>query len=285
MQDENWDDYRIVLSVARTQSFAGAAKRLGVNESTVARRIAGAEKRLRARLFERTQGRLDPTEAGGEIIRKAETIELGVQAAHSKISGVDDLIAGSVRVTSVPVIVNGVLVPALPELLTDHPFLRIELIADQRDFSLTKREADIALRLARPQSDIRAIARKVGVFEYAVYGCVDRAEEELGWINYDDTMNDLPHSKWISGQYAPDSDMAPRVLVNDTETILQCIKAGLGKSLLPVVIAEKEEELKRLERYPETLTRELWLMTHPDIRDLARVRTVIDWLVSIAGKL
>jgi len=281
MQDENWDDLRVVLGVARTQSFAGAARRLGVNESTVARRIAGAERRMCALLFERTRSGLIPTHAGAQIIQQAEAIELEIQAVQARISGMDEQVAGTVRITSVPIIVNHVLAPALPELLTLHPFLNIELIADQRDFSLTKREADIALRLARPQKEIRAIARKVGNFDYAVYEQAGRTGDNLPWINYEDSMSDLPHSQWISEYSSKDADLSPRVQVNDTETILHCIKSGLGKSLLPLTIGENEPELQRLDGYPETVSRELWLMVHPDLRDLARVRAVMDWITGI----
>lgn len=132
VQGENWDDLRIVLSVARARSFAAAARRLGVNESTVARRIIQAEERLRARLFERSLGKLEPTEAGAEIVRRAERIEMEVQAAEGAISGTDERAAGAVRVTSVPIVVNRILAPALTYLLAEHPHLRIELIAGLR---------------------------------------------------------------------------------------------------------------------------------------------------------
>ena len=151
MLELNWNDLRFVLALARSQSLAGAARRLGVNETTVARRVAQAEQRLSARLFERNLGRLHPTEAGTAVVAGAERVELEVQALESATSGADRLAAGSVRVTSVPIIVNRILVPALPRLLRDHPQLRVELIAEPRDLSLTKREADIALRLARPR--------------------------------------------------------------------------------------------------------------------------------------
>lgn len=285
MRDENWDDLRVVLSVARTRSFAGAARQLGVNESTVARRIAQAEGRLRARLFERSLGKLEPTEAGNEVIRRAERIELEVQAADVAISGANERAAGTVRVTSVPIVVNRILAPALMNLLAEHPQLRIELIADSRDLSLTKREADIALRLARPQNEARAITRKVGRLAYAVYGPARHAGEALPWITYEDSMSDLPQSRWIAEAIARDRSSEPPLLVNDAETLLQCVAAGIGKSLLPVTVGEREPGIVRIAESPNALSRELWLMVHPDLRNLIRVRVVMDWIMTTIDRL
>lgn len=285
MQDMNWDDLRFVLAVARTGSLAGAGRRLGVNESTVARRIAKAETRLRARLFERTPGGLEPAEAGAAIIRAAERVELEVQAAEKAATGMDDLAAGPVRVTSVPVIVNHVLAPALPELLDRHPLLRVELNADARALSLTRREADIALRLARPHGESRAIARRVGRLDYAVYGSSSEGAEASPWITYDDSMADLPQARWIAARLSAGGGAAAPVAVGDAETILHCVKAGLGKSLLPVAIGEGQAGLVRLEEGPAFPSREIWLLIHPDLRDLVRIRVVVDWLARVAGRL
>lgn len=155
MQDLDWDDLRFVLAVARGRSLAGAARRLRVNESTVGRRVARMEQRLGARLFERIAGSLTPTEAGDRVIAGAERVELELQAVAGAVSGTDRLAAGSVRLTAVPIVVNRILVPALPSLLSAHPDLRVELIAEPRDLSLTRRETDIALRLARPEDELR----------------------------------------------------------------------------------------------------------------------------------
>lgn len=280
MQELNWNDLRFVLAVARSRSLVGAAQQLGVNESTVGRRITEAEQRLGARLFERGPGNFQPTEAGHTVVAGAERVELEVQALESAISGADKLAAGVVRLTSVPMIVNRVLVPALPQLLGNHPQLRVELIAEPRDLSLTKREADIALRLARPRQDVRAAARRIGQLEYAVYGPSRKKTEPLPWVTYEDRMADLPQWRYMAARPIHDRDTPPPVTVNDAEAIIQSVKAGLGKSLLPVAIADRESGLVRLAG-PPPLSRELWLMVHPELRDLVRIRVVVDWLVSV----
>lgn len=285
MQSLNWNDLRFVLAVARTRSLAGAARRLGVNDTTVARRIAQAEQRLGAHLFERNLGILHPTEAGAAVVAGAERVELEVQALESAVSGADGLAAGSVRVTSVPIMVNRVLVPALPRLLRNHPQLRVELIAEPRDLSLTKREADIALRLARPRTEGRAIARRIGQLDFAVYEPSRKGTEPLPWITYDDTMADLPQGRWIAERAIRDRQAPPQVMVNDAEAIFQSVKAGLGRSLLPTFVGDREPGLARHSDAPAPLSRELWLMVHPELRELVRIRVVMDWLVSVIDQI
>lgn len=285
MQDLNWNDLRFVLAVARCQSLAGAARRLGVNESTVGRRVARAEQDLGARLFERSAGAYHPTDAGAAVVACAERVELDVQGVENAVSGTDDLAAGTVRVTSVPVLVNHVLVPALPRLLDRHPQLRVELIAEPRDMSLTKREADIALRLARPEKEVRAVARRIGQLDYAVYGPSRKRMGKLPWITYDDGMADLPQHKWLADQISREDADQPPLAVNDAESLLHSVRAGLGKSLLPVVIAGRDRDLARLHGDEVPVSRELWLMVHPELRHLVRIRVVMEWLASVAAAL
>jgi len=279
MRDENWDDLRIVLNIARTDSFAGAARRLGVNESTVARRLRQAENRLGAQLFHRNSGKLVPTDAGQLLARHAEAIELQAQSAHSKISGLDQRAAGTVRVTAVPLMTNRILAPALGSLLAAHPDLRVDLIADPRDFSLSKREADIALRLARPKSDMRALSRRVANLDYGLYAAAGTDANTLPYIDYDDDMPDLPQSRWIAAETAGTAKTAA-VRVNDAETLLNCIAAGIGRSFLPVIVGNRCDGLVRIPSGSQPLSREIWLMVHPDLRDLIRISVTIDWITA-----
>ena len=281
LQDLDWNDLRFVLAVARARSLAGAARRLGVNETTVGRHVAEAEKRIGARLFERIFGSFQPTQAGAVVVAGAERVELEVQAVETAVSGEDRLAAGCVRLTAVPIVVNRVLIPALPDLLHRHPQLRIELIAKPRDMSLTKREADIALRLARPAKELRAVARRVGQLDYAVYGPRGTPTQTLPWITYEDAMADLPQWRWMADEARRHGAVSPSLTANDAEAILRGVQAGLGKSLLPIAIADRELGLVRLDGGPAALSRELWLLVHPDLRHLTRIRVVMDWLVEM----
>ena len=285
MRSTDWDDLRFILAVGRTQSYAGAARQLRVDESTVARRVGQFERRLAARLFERRNGVLQPTEVGAETIARAERIELEVQAAESRLSGVNDRAAGTVRVTAASLFTNHIIAPALPSLLEENPHLRVELVADGRDLSLINREADVAIRLARPETDARAVAKRVGKLGYGVYIAAARANEPLPWIAYDDRLADLPQARWIAERMARDSAEPPQVLINDAETLLRCVKLGLGKSVLPTAVGDKEPNLIRIERDAPPMVREIWLMVHPELRELTRIRTVMDWLETLSAQL
>jgi DNA-binding transcriptional LysR family regulator len=198
-------------------------------------------------------------------------------------------VAGTVRLTAVPILVNRLLVPALPRLYAAHPLLRLELIAEPRNLSLTRREADIALRLARPQRGGTAVARRIGRLDYAVFGpspaeglrpagAPRRGDpDRLPWITYEEGMDELPQAKWIAAA-ARAAPGPPPLLVNDAETILAAVRSGLGKSLLPCAVAEREPGLRRLGDAAPALSRELWLLVHADLRRLARVSAVIAWI-------
>lgn len=280
MQDLNWNDLRHVLAVAREGSLAGAARRLGVNESTVGRRIAETERRLGAGLFERSLGKAVPTEAGTAAIAAAERVEREVQGLEAEVAGADALVAGTVRLTAVPILANRVLAPAMTGLFTAFPGLKLELVAEPRDLSLTRREADIALRLARPRRELRTLARRIGQLDYAAYGSADRAAASLPWITYQDAMADLPQWRFVADRVARGEGSLSPALVNDAEALLQAVRAGLGKGLLPTLVAEREPGLVRLDDGKAALSRELWLLVHPELRALARIRAVMGWVIA-----
>lgn len=282
MQELNWNDLRYVLAVARQGSLAPAARILRVNETTVSRRIARAEALLGSQLFYRGEGRLLPTEAGLAVIGRAERIETEVELLREAASGANATAAGSVRLTAIPILINRLLLPAMKEFCASHPHLRVELVAEPRNLSLTKRDADIALRLACPNREQRLIARRVAQIEYVVFGPSAAREAPLPWITYDDGMLDLPHAAWIAQAAKAEGDV-PRITVNDSELALHAIKAGLGKSLLPRTIAEREEGLSPLDGGRTVLERELWLLVHPELRHLARIRATIAWLEEVIG--
>ena len=277
MQDLDWNDLRYILCLSRTGRIAGAARKLGVNETTVARRIARVEGLLGVRMFERDAGVLRPTDSGQIVVRRAERIELDVDAVKDGVTSADSVAVGKVRVTAVPLVLNYILIPALPDLLRSHTRLQLELAADPRNLSVTNREADIALRMARPDNDYRAVAHRVGIVDYAVYG-VSAARRPLPWITYEASWSHLPHARWMAKAVASDPEARISVVVNDSELALNAVRAGLGRSLLPCRIGDGVPEVSRLSGAKPVLSREMWLIVHPDLKHLARVRAVIAWI-------
>jgi DNA-binding transcriptional LysR family regulator len=278
MQDLNWNDLRYVLAVAR--ALAPASRWLGVDETTVARRLSRVETSLGSKLFDRLDGVMQPTEAGQFVVHHAERMEIEIDLLKASASGTDAVASGTVRVTSIPMIVNRLLIPALPGLYMAYPRLRLEAIAEPRNLSLTRREADIALRLARPDREQNVIARRIGELTYSVYGPRNENPRDLPWITYEDGMESLPHVVWIDNAIKQDKAGLASLKVNDSEVVLHAIRAGLGKSLLPCVIGDAEPGLIRMDHAKSVLSREVWLLVHPEIRKISRISIVIDWLGS-----
>lgn len=282
----NWNDLRYLLAVARTGSYAAAGRQLGLDPTTVARRVRALEDSLRVRLFARgTEGALRPTEAGETAVRRAEAVEAEIGGLTSTVQGADAVARGTVRLTAVPLLINRLLVPALPALVERHPGVRLELVAEPRDLNLTRREADMALRLARPTPDAgrRILARRLATLPYAAYVACgsEKHAAELPWLTYDDGMAHLPQARWLARAAARDGGPGA-VAANDGEALLQAVAAGLGRSLLPCAVGDRVDNLRRLppgeEAWPE---RELWLLTHPDLKPLARIAAVTEWLEAL----
>ncbi len=291
MRSLDWNDLRYLLAVARGGTLAGAAKALGVDDSTVSRRVARLEARIEARLFERAgDGRLRPTPAGAAAVERAERMELEVEGLRDSVTGADTVCAGTVRLTSVPLLVNRLLVPALPGLLDRHPALHLELVADPSDLSLRRREADMALRLARPRSGGRSVlARRIGTLGYEVYAARSlsaAAAADLPWVTYDEAFAHLPQARWIAADLEC-GGTAARFVVNDGEALLEAVAAGLGKSLLPSIVAQRDPRLARLAATDgnPVLERELWLLVHRELRGLARIEAVSDWLSGLVADM
>jgi DNA-binding transcriptional LysR family regulator len=225
---------------------------------------------------------LRPTQAGEAAVAHAVQVEEQVQSLEHGIAGTDAAPAGLVRITAVSILVNRLLIPALPDFHARHPAIRVELIAEGRNMSLSRRETDIALRLSRPEGGGPALAKRIGRLDYAVYGPRRCSAERLKWITYEEGSSHLPQARWIAAN-AGASEIAP-LLVNDAEAIIQAIRAGLGKSLLPCRIADRDDGLQRLDRSEVVLSREVWLLTHRELRHHARVAAVIAWLTELIAR-
>jgi DNA-binding transcriptional LysR family regulator len=280
MPAPDWNDLRPLLAVAREGTLAAAARSLGVDETTVARRLAALEAALGTRLFERMRGAaLKPTEAGTTALARAEAVEREIARLVEGVAGRDEAAAGTVRLTAVPLLVNHLLIPGAAALGARHPRIALELIAESRELSLTKREADLALRLARPKGAGAAgvLARRLGQLDYAVYvpaACARADEARLAWIGYEPALAHLPPARWLAAQ-TPRAPLA----VNDAEGILAALRAGLGRSLLPTRVGDADAALRRAGA--PVLAREVWLLVHRDLRRLARIEAVIAWLETL----
>ncbi len=286
MQDYDWNALKYVLALHRTGTLTGVARILGVNETTVARRLRALEGDLDARLFVRNRAaRYEATEVGLAVVEKAERVERENASIGEMVGGFNNRLFGVVRITSVPMIVNRVLVPHLAVFHAANPGVTIELVPDSRNLSLTKREADLALRLARPETGgMRTRARKIGELAFAVYCPAATADEGLNsleWIGYDDANSHLPQARWLAGVSAQTGSDFPCLRVSDAETAREAVAAGLGRTILPTVVAEADRRLRRVKSDMDLPVRNVWLLSHDDYGARNSVAAAKEWLNAI----
>ncbi|NIA69134.1 LysR family transcriptional regulator [Pelagibius litoralis] len=290
MQALNWNDLRYVLAISRKERLAEAARFLGVDDTTVSRRLGALQIALGRRLYQRlSDGRLELTEAGEALAAIAGRMEQDLGALVTPPSS-DGGVSGVVRLTSVPFIINRVLAPTANQLLNQHPKLRVELVAEARDLSLTRREADMALRLSRPQSGgMRVKARRVEGLRYAPYAAASHDKmgaASLPWVTYEETMAHLPQARWMAAMVRKDSGQAAPLKVNDTEAAFEAVAAGYGQSLLPCLVADRDPRLRRTKpsKSPDYPVRELWLLVHSELRNLDRIQAITKWVGEVFSK-
>jgi DNA-binding transcriptional LysR family regulator len=278
MRIPEWSDLRVVLAVARSKSLRASAQSLHVDQSTVSRRVAALEEALGVRLFERLEGAMTATRAGEIVIEAAERIEHQILSVQERVGNQDAATAGIVRITTVTTIANHLLVPALPLLRGQYPALSLEIISDNTNLSITRREADLAVRFARPSKDDGMLCQRIGEIEYSAFHIAGTSVEDLPWLTYEDSHTNIPQARWIASKNHGANQIP--LLVNDGEAILYAVRNGLGKSLLPTFMQNRFKELQIVPDCGTVLTREVWLIVHPRIRYLARIQAVMSWIAS-----
>jgi DNA-binding transcriptional LysR family regulator len=281
-----WGHLRFFLALARTGSLSRAAQGLAVDRNTVARRVAALEEELGLPLFERGPQGWTRTAAGDELAALASRVEEDVLAIARHADARDPALSGTVRATTATHLAAYLLAPALPRLRERHPGLVLEIAADQRTFDLTRREADLALRMGRPH-DAGLVTRKLSDVAYGLYAsaayaggrrrAVDFAKD--AFITFDDSLAGVPQERWLA-RLAPDRRVVFRS--NSTASLQAAARAGVGVAVLPCFVAEKDPLLVRLDG-PEPVPHELWLLVHGDLRRTPRVRAVIEWVDDVVA--
>ncbi|HET8539001.1 MAG TPA: LysR family transcriptional regulator [Anaeromyxobacter sp.] len=276
----DWGHLRFFLELARTGSLSRAARRLGVDRNTVARRVAALEEELGIALFERGPQGWTRTAAGDDLAALASRVEEDVLALARHADARDRAVAGNVRLTTASHVAARLLAPALPALRARHPGLVLELAVDQRTFDLTRREADLAVRMGRPR-DAGLVMRKLSDVAYGLYAspaylgrrrAVDLASD--AFVGFDESLASAPQERWLA-KLAPARRVAFRC--NSTAALQAAARAGVGVAVLPCFAAEGDAELVRLDG-PAPVPHELWLLVHGDLRRTPRVRAVIEWV-------
>jgi DNA-binding transcriptional LysR family regulator len=285
MAEFDWNDLRAFLAVARSGRLTAAAARLGLDHSTLSRRIAALERSLRARLFDRSPTGYTLTDQGRRLLPAAEEMERLAIGAGDTVGGTSTSVAGTVRIGSPEGFGSYFLAPRIARLKAVHPRLTIQLVAAPAIFSLARREADIVVSVSRPPAGRLKVAKLID-YDLGLYAAPaylrDRPDiassEDLSRHQFVSYIGELLHF--------PELDFLQHVAPGGTTSVessnlvaqLRATLAGAGLCVLPAFLAAEESGLERVLPAEISLTRSLWLTVHQDLAELARVRAAIDFI-------
>lgn len=277
-------DLEVTLALVRGGTLAGAGERLGMDPSTVFRSLQRMERGLGRVLFERTRSGYVATELATELAGHAEQLETALETARSCVEASPSQVSGSVRITTTDTILHGLIAPALKSLAREHPLLSYDLHTGNELASLTRRDADIAVRATkRPPQHL--VGKLIGPIRVALFaakrqGARKFADVEAGkadWIAPDDALPDHPTVIWRKRHFPK---VIPRYRVNSVLSVLELVALGLGVGIVPLFLTEGRSDVVQLTEPLDECETELWLLTHPESRHLRRVATVYSHLAS-----
>ena len=280
-----WDDLRLVFAIGAAGTLSGGARRIGIDHSTAFRRLGALEGRLGVRLFDRARDGYAATPAGEAIIREAARFDEVVAALERRLAGEDLRPSGIVRVTTTDTLID-ILAPEVARFRTVHPEITIELVVANTFLTLTKRDADIALRPATDAPE-NLVGRRLAGVATALYAARDfRAADRKSlagenWIGFDENLAHLGSARWMTAEIAPE-----RIVARVDSLMAACVLArkGLGIAALPCYLADSDAALRRISPPIDAMTSSLWLLTHPDLRRVARIRAFLDFIAEALAR-
>lgn len=286
-----WNDLKIILAIGRAGTLSGAAKSLDMNHSTVFRRINVIEEKMEVRFFDRLPQGYSMTEAGEAALRIAERIDNEVNGLSRELVGKDLRLQGSIRVTAPEGVSLRLLRPVLAEFLHEHPDIQIDLVVTGSALKLSRREADLAIRVTNSPPDT-SIGRRVCEFGFAVYASKKYLKENRNvllenhaWLLLEDASSWFTPAIWKK-IVNPNSKVIFRS--DSTSAIVNAVRDGLGVTPLPCFIGDSENELVRVEDIQKEIAKEkaldLWILMHPDLRHTARVKALMRFIYDSLAK-
>jgi DNA-binding transcriptional LysR family regulator len=285
----DWDDLRIFLTTGRSGSFSGAGLRLGMDATTVARRIRRLETSLRCTLFVRSPHGLQLTAAGAKLLGSSEEVEHAIEAAQSADASGGML--GTVRISASEAFGALVLAPELPELLRRRAGLAVELVANSGFLSPSTREVDIAVTL-NPVASERLSIKRLTDYDLGLYASPDY----LAQAGTPERVDDLPAHQLVGYIddliYAPQlryldeviPGLRPRITSSSIRAQAALIAGGAGLGVLPVFLAADHPKLERVMPAQVRLSRTFWIVAHQDLKSAPRVRIVEAWLNAVVER-
>ena len=275
-----WDDVRFFLEVSRRHTLAAAARQLGVDYTTVGRRIAALEREIGSKLFERTPDGFVATEAGEGLRAAAERMEAAALEVESAALGADRRLSGAVRIASTDTIAQVVVLPAVRKLHQRHPDIRVHLVTGANRLDISRREAHLALRYVRPEQGslisrrlTRVASAPYASKEYLAARPVPPAGASLR--GHDAVHLEEGLRSW-QAQQLPDARTVLRA--NNTVALLNAVALGLGIGVIPCCLGDAHPLLRRVWPAVAPEMDDLFLVVHQDVQRTGRVRALIDAL-------
>jgi DNA-binding transcriptional LysR family regulator len=281
-----WDDFRLVKAVAEAKGLTGAAERLGVNHSTMFRRLGQIEDALGVMLFERHRTGYALTTAGEEMVALAERMDEDITAFTRKLAGRELSPAGELRVATSDTLLLHLLTPSFARFRSQCPDVRLDIVLGNQALNLSRRDADVAIRASDSPPET-LVGRRVARIAWALYGCAADfplvEAVDLGslvqrpWVSLGDDLAMLKVVRFVRGHVAPE-----RIVyrINTVLGLAEAVEAGVGIGHLPCFVADVRPALVRLAPPEPRFAADLWLLTHPDLRHSARVRVFLDFLAA-----
>jgi DNA-binding transcriptional LysR family regulator len=276
----SWDDFRYIKAIAQGRSLASAAEELAVNHSTVFRRLGQIEGRLGSRLFERSRSGYALTPCGEEMVRLAEQMENDIVAFERQVTGRDLRPSGELRVTTNDALLVHMLSDLFAGFRRAYPEIVLDVVVSNSSLNLSKRDADVAVRATNRAPDT-LVGRRIAAFGCAVYGLADGTGRvdlsDLGrhhWVGLGENLAGIKIAKWLR-DHVPNERIVYRV--NTVLGLAEAIQAGIGLGFLPCAIGASTTGLVQLSEIVPEVGGDLWLLTHPDLRQTARVRAFMDY--------
>ncbi len=287
----NWDDYRFFLAVARTGKLSAAGQQLGVDHATVGRRVKALEASLKTHLFDRSPQGYLLTDEGQQLLGLAEAMETSALNAQAQYSGDADTVSGVVRVGAPEGMATSILAQCAAELCETHPRLELQIVAMPRTFSLSKREADIAIAVSAPTSG-RLKYRKISDYTLHLYGtkayldskpkieCIEDLKKIRG-IGY---VPDLIYDKELDYIPLVSPDIKPYLTSTSVHVQLEATLANGGVCFIHDFIARQYPQLVKVLPEEISFTRTFWYIVHEDYAKLHRIKVVSKAIIEHVNK-
>lgn len=280
-----WNDFFYFLQVATHGSIKGAAKAMGVDYSTVFRRINSLEERLQVRLFDRLKTGYTLTQAGGDILSRVQQVDSKMDEIRMLIQGKDVNLSGTIKVSTTDTIGYYWLPPYLARFKELYPDIMIDLDVRTGITNMSKREADIVMPAINRQPDymVGKTLAPINVHLYGSKGYIARFGIPTGVADFNqhrflmpnEALQNLPSNKWLRS-YVQEENMAASC--DKLTGLYRLAKQGLGLTVIPHYIAEGDPEMIRVMELPPECSHQIWILTHPDLRFVARIRTFMQFM-------